>query len=163
MKVNPKYLPSIREALLLLLTSNFPKAQQIAAQSLQLLMMHKPEPTPSVVMPVLKMVGWSYSACCLASDCYVQLRSTDHQVQYEACELCKYLMNFLVWKCLTHTKPLMTTSLALLQHLQTPLLSGLIDLLQPSRDILENVNSVPGMGSQPHIYYLKHRKLSYCY
>mgnify|MGYP000353717914 CR=1 FL=1 len=99
---NPKYLDSVRLAFLLLLPLGNARVQQMAAQSLQMLLTSRPPPSEVYIKPALLM-----------------LRSTNLKVQYEAVQLFKIYARF--------------------EALQEQMLSELVSLLSPSRDIMDVV------------------------
>ena len=99
---NPKYIDSVRLAFLLLLPLPKPRVQQMAAQSLQTLLISLPPPSDVYIQPSLLM-----------------LRSTNLKVQYEALQLFKLFVHH--------------------EHLVEPVITALISLLSPSRDIMDVV------------------------
>ncbi|EDO48169.1 predicted protein [Nematostella vectensis] len=74
---NPKYEAQVYKALIALLKSASPKAQQMAAQTLRIVQPVVGTANPTIVDPVLML-----------------LKSLHLEVQYEACELIKDLMSY---------------------------------------------------------------------
>ncbi|XP_074642308.1 armadillo-like helical domain containing protein 1 [Tubulanus polymorphus] len=93
---NPKYETQAYKGLIALLPCSSPKAQQMAAQTLRIVQKIVGTANPSIVEPVLNL-----------------LKTLHLEVQYEAIELIKDLMNY---------------------EVQTNLLKGLVQLLRPARE-----------------------------
>ncbi|XP_043941273.1 armadillo-like helical domain containing protein 1 [Protopterus annectens] len=101
---NPKYLIQVYKGLIALLLSTSPKAQQLALQALRATQPIVKTAHPSIVEPLLAL-----------------LRTLHFEVQYEAIELIKDLMEY---------------------EVRSALLSGLVKLLKPPKD---NDNNRPGI------------------
>ncbi|XP_031549299.1 armadillo-like helical domain containing protein 1 isoform X2 [Actinia tenebrosa] len=111
---NPKYENQVYKALIALLKSSSPKAQQMAAQTLRIIQPVIGTASPTIVDPVLML-----------------LRSLHLEVQYEACELIKDLMQY---------------------NIRNAILKGLVSLLKPTKDdVQESAESVIADPDSPQL------------
>ncbi|KAK2138580.1 hypothetical protein LSH36_2776g00005, partial [Paralvinella palmiformis] len=97
---NPKFEVQVYKGLIALLPCSSPKAQQMAAQTLRVVQPIVKSANPSIVDPLLNL-----------------LKTLHLEVQYEAIELVKDLMDY---------------------EVQDPLLKGLVKLLRPAKEDLLN-------------------------
>ncbi|KAK3715650.1 hypothetical protein QZH41_020732, partial [Actinostola sp. cb2023] len=111
---NPKYEVQVYKALIALLKAASPKAQQMAAQTLRIIQPVIGAANPTIVEPVLML-----------------LKSLHLEVQYEASELIKDLMEYSV---------------------RNALLKGLVSLLKPTKDdIQESTESIIADPDAPQL------------
>jgi len=111
---NPKFIMQAYKALITLLKSSSPEAQQISAQLLITLQPLVGEPNVTIVEPVLLL-----------------LRSCHIEVQYEASRLIELLIQY---------------------DIQTDIITGLVDLLKPSKsDLMGDRPEIVQDDSAPHL------------
>ncbi|XP_071952021.1 armadillo-like helical domain containing protein 1 [Antedon mediterranea] len=111
---NPKFQVQVYKGLIALLSSSSPKAQQMAAQTLRIVQKIVGHAIPSIVEPVISL-----------------LKSYHLEVQYEAIELIKDLMDF---------------------EVQESLLKSLVSALAPTKD---EIRKQPEILDDPNVPELK--------